>query len=259
MIAAASRRAELVLGFPVDALLGRTLAGLFVAAQAEDVRDSIRRANAGADVVQHDVCILRGGVDTVDVTLNMAPLRVGPRDASSGVSVVIQDISGRKRHESRLRRDAEHDGLTELLNRRRFDAELGHAVRIAKRHGDRDRAVLLLDVDAFKQVNDTCGHGEGDELLRTLAAALRDAVRATDLAFRLGGDEFAVLASHVDRAGAGALAEKVGAAATAALRRWGTGVSVGVVHLADVPDLDAPTVMARADARLYAAKSALPG
>ncbi|MBA3748444.1 MAG: PAS domain S-box protein, partial [Solirubrobacterales bacterium] len=113
----------------------------------------------------------------------------------------IQDITERRRFEIELRHLADHDPLTGLLNRRRFEQELDRHVAEVARYGP-SGALLVLDLDHFKYVNDALGHHAGDELILSVAAILGDSVRESDTLARLGGDEFAVLLPHADRRGA---------------------------------------------------------
>ncbi len=104
----------------------------------------------------------------------------------------LQDISGRKETSERLEYLVDHDFLTGLVNRRRFERELVKEARRGLRYGSTS-AVLLIDLEHFKDVNDALGHRSGDVLLKGVADALRDRMRQTDVLARLGGDEFAVL------------------------------------------------------------------
>jgi diguanylate cyclase (GGDEF)-like protein/PAS domain S-box-containing protein len=107
----------------------------------------------------------------------------------------MQDISARREAESRLQFIAYHDGLTGLPNRGHFLEQLARAIAVSKRHRDRRFAVLFLDFDRFKLINDTLGHRVGDEFLVTVARRLHGNLRPGDLVARLGGDEFAILVS----------------------------------------------------------------
>ncbi len=110
----------------------------------------------------------------------------------SALAKARRDLQGTRAGERRARHSAEHDGLTQLPNRRHFEACLQEALKeqISTRKG---LALFFLDLDDFKQVNDTHGHAAGDRLLRVVAARLNQAVRKEDVVCRLGGDEFACL------------------------------------------------------------------
>jgi len=109
---------------------------------------------------------------------------------------VTQDITARKELEARLSHDASHDALTGLPNRKMFHQRLNQVLAAASRHG-RLAAVLYLDLDGFKQVNDTHGHAVGDLLLQQVAERLRHSVRAEDLVARFSGDEFGIVLESV--------------------------------------------------------------
>src|SRR5262249_49357149 len=111
---------------------------------------------------------------------------------------VIEDISARKQAEEELRRLAHHDSLTELPNRGLFHERLAHALAQARR-SSKLLAVMFLDVDRFKLVNDTFGHAIGDLLLRQVAHRLTGCVRASDTVSRISGDEFGILIADMER------------------------------------------------------------
>jgi diguanylate cyclase (GGDEF)-like protein len=155
-----------------------------------------------------------------------------------------------------LARASRRDALTGLPNRRAFDEELARAVARAPRAGT-PLAVVVLDVDRFKAVNDGHGHATGDAVLREVAARAATAIRDGDFAARIGGEEFALVLHAADLAGALELAERVRAAVAA------TPVLAGEAPLAVTASLGcavlaagetAEALVARADARLYEAK-----
>ena len=139
------------------------------------------------------------------------------------------------------------DDLTGLANRRRFHAELSRNVALARRTG-RPLAVLMLDVDGLKRVNDTRGHHEGDRLICDTGSLVRERLRASDLVARLAGDEFAALLPDTELDEARALAERLSDELGAALA---TTVSVGAAALAGDGD---PLI--EADRMMYEAKRA---
>jgi diguanylate cyclase (GGDEF)-like protein len=144
---------------------------------------------------------------------------------------MTEQLRARKRAYRQL---AELDPLTGIANRRALVLRIEEEIERHRRLGQRF-ALLLLDLDGFKQVNERLGHRGGDEFLRTVAATLRNVVRADDLVARPGGDEFAILVRGFDRRLATALADRV----SAALEEVGAGASVGVaVHPDDGRTLD---------------------
>jgi diguanylate cyclase (GGDEF)-like protein/PAS domain S-box-containing protein len=120
----------------------------------------------------------------------------------------VQDIAERKELEGRLEQLVDHDFLTALFNSRRFEQALAQETKSAARYGG-GGAVLLVDLDHFKEVNDQFGHKAGDDLLKTVAAALRGRMRETDVLARLGGDEFGIILPQVDSQQAELVAEGI--------------------------------------------------
>ena len=154
-------------------------------------------------------------------------------------------------------RVARTDPLTGLVNSRAFYERVAEAVAHSRRHGE-PLALLYVDLDDFKAVNDRFGHARGDELLQEIAAALRATLRASDVAARLGGDEFAMLLTDADRAAVEAIAARLVAAVDAVAARYpGTsvGASVGVAWFA-TPPVDAEAAIHAADQAMYRAKAA---
>jgi diguanylate cyclase (GGDEF)-like protein/PAS domain S-box-containing protein len=174
----------------------------------------------------------------------------------------LQDITERKRFEGQLQHLADHDPITTLFNRRRFEEELGRELAAARRYGT-GGAVIALDLDNFKYVNDTLGHSAGDELIASVAEILSGRLRRTDIVARLGGDEFAVVLPHVDEEEALSVANDLLAAirndavvTTAKGSRRAT-ASIGIALFGSVPDpLTGEELLIEADIAMYDAKEA---
>lgn len=171
---------------------------------------------------------------------------------------VFSDISTIKEAEERLNRLAHHDALTGLPNRLLFTASLEQALARAKRHGQQV-ALLFLDLDRFKLINDTLGHAAGDRLLQTIAERLKASVRDEDLVARLGGDEFTMVLEEISHPeDAAALAQKLIAAVAEPVELEGREVvispSIGI-SLYPRDGTNAGDLAKAADAAMYRAKS----
>jgi diguanylate cyclase (GGDEF)-like protein len=179
--------------------------------------------------------------------------------ADGGWLTTHEDITERARNEERIAFLAQHDLLTGLANRALFSEKLDDAAKRLQRHGT-TFTVLMLDLDKFKNVNDTLGHPAGDQLLIEVARRLKSSLRDTDVLARLGGDEFAIIQENEKNQSEGAIA--------LALRiiglienpfdldgnRVGIGTSIGIAF-APEHGTDGETLMQKADLALYAAKS----
>lgn len=156
---------------------------------------------------------------------------------------------------------ADIDPLLDILNRRGFERELARSLAYVQRYGT-NAALMFIDLDGFKAVNDQHGHAAGDTLLKAVAAGLRANVRASDVVARLGGDEFGVLMWNVDSARAAAKVEDLEAMIAAVRAVHGeaalsVGASAGAVALA--PDTNAAMLIDAADRAMYARKKARRG
>ena len=180
------------------------------------------------------------------------------RGRISNYVAIFSDISILKESEERMAHLAHHDILTNLPNRLRFIANLEQAIEGAKRRKHKV-ALMFLDLDRFKYINDTLGHNVGDELLKTIAVRLKDCVRAEDTVARLGGDEFTVVMTEVLHAeDAGLIADKVvktiGKPVTVDGETITTSVSVGISIFPD-DAADSVELLKAADTAMYHAKT----
>ncbi len=215
-----------------------------------------RRRSMGA--VDRDYRLRRRDGTDVAVDISLAPVRVG---GSRQVIAVIRDISARRDLEERLEHQALHDPLTALANRTLFVDRLTQAMLHARRDR-RQVALVMLDLDHFKSVNDTYGHQAGDLVLQKVAQSLATGLRATDTVARIGGDEFAwVLLGVSGRQAAlvmmAKLLQAVPGRVTAGRRQIEVSVSAGLALFPDDGD-DLDTLIRVADVQLYAAKRRAP-
>jgi diguanylate cyclase (GGDEF)-like protein/PAS domain S-box-containing protein len=242
----------------LGAILGRSADGIASTPPGELLHDD-DRPRAAEELLP----IMRGERDTAAVELRLihahghvvwvnvhVVLVRGADGRALHLLGQLQDITERKRYEQRLRHMADHDPLTGLPNRRSFERALTRHAAGIRRYGA-SGALLVLDIDGFKHVNDTHGHAAGDELIVRCADALRSRLRDTDVLARLGGDEFAVLLPRGSEEEAIAAAE----ALVDVIRATGrVTISVGVAGF-DAITATADEVLVRADRAMYEAKA----
>ncbi|HEX6547700.1 MAG TPA: EAL domain-containing protein [Candidatus Dormibacteraeota bacterium] len=194
-----------------------------------------------------------------NTTLTAVP---GPDGKPAFLIGMVEDFTERKKQEAALSHQALHDALTDLPNRTLLNDRLRQAIRVA--HRERHKlALLVMDLDRFKEVNDTFGHQAGDILLRDVAARLRSGLRGSDTVARLGGDEFAILLGHVETIeGAITTARKLLESLEAPFQIEAEDVQIGAsLGIAVFPDHggDADLLMRHADVAMYVAKRGATG
>ncbi len=263
-----SSSATHLLGVDDDALLGTRATDLVHPDDRERVAREAAELLAAGGRGLIECRLRRRDGRYVDVESNCHDLSADPE--IGGVVVNTRDVTERKQLEAQLHHRAFHDGLTGLANRHLFRDRVAHAVQRSQRH-PAPFAVLFLDLDGFKLVNDTLGHEAGDGLLKVVAQRIRLAIRDHDTACRLGGDEFAVLVEDLtDRSDAARVADRVLAAIRATVDLDGQSVSVdgsigiavaeGVVRIHDgSPGEAADALLRNADIAMYTAKNAGKG
>jgi diguanylate cyclase (GGDEF)-like protein/PAS domain S-box-containing protein len=218
---------------------------------------ALGRGGKGTPAPDHSVLITRTGHE-VAISESAAPI-CDRQGKVIGAVVVFHDVTKERRLRRALSWQASHDALTGLINRREFDNRL-HGALLSAQRGEGAYALLYIDLDQFKVVNDTCGHQAGDRLLRDVTGLLQTRVRATDIIARLGGDEFGVLLEGVSPEQATRIAEGVRQGIRDFRFVWGAttlsvGASIGIVQIrADTENV--ASVMSAADIACYAAKDA---
>ena len=253
----ASPAAERTLGLRPDEITGKSLPELWAGEDGEKLRMFLAEVAASP----------RGTVGPIELRLERGTKRcviesVGSNLSSDpavqGLALNFRDISERKALEEQLRQLAFHDPLTLLANRNLFRDRVQHALTLAQR-GHASVAVMFLDLDNFKNINDSLGHDAGDRLLQAVAQRVVKTTRSTDTVARLGGDEFAVL---VEGIGALQEVERIADALIATLdlpfaldgTEVRVGASIGVAL--STPQAGAETLLSKADIAMYHAKAA---
>ncbi|MDE3011192.1 MAG: EAL domain-containing protein [Pseudomonadota bacterium] len=208
-------------------------------------------------LAEHTVLVSRDEVER-GIEDSAAPIRA-PDGRLLGVVLVFHDVSEQRRLAREVNWRATRDGLTGLLNRSEFDLRLRRA-HAGARDDHQEHALMYIDLDQFKLVNDACGHAAGDQLLREVSALLQSVVRSRDTLARLGGDEFAVIMEHCTVVQARRVAQQLCDRMEQYRflhddRRFRIGASIGLVPL-DARWTGTAEVMQAADAACYAAKDA---
>ncbi|MFY2764439.1 diguanylate cyclase domain-containing protein [Arenimonas sp. MALMAid1274] len=236
-------------------VLGRTVREVRGEAIYSEIKDHVAAALAGQRVTYNGQAEIKGR--SYHYQTSYVP-DLDAEGRSNGFFSFTYDITQLKDAEQRLEQIARFDALTGLANRRYFDERLSATVARAKRQRS-SLALLYLDIDHFKLVNDRRGHASGDEVLREFARRLKACVREGDLAARIGGDEFALLVEGPGSvADAEAIADKLVKTMREPIRIAGTdlpvGTSIGIAF--SLASADADRLLLAADEALYAAKAA---
>src|ERR1700683_2657349 len=263
-VAYLNRIAENLIGWRQEKALGRPVAEVLRivdpvnGATVRDALEIVMREEKTAGVTAHCMhCILvrRDGFK-LGIEITVTPMRDQDGDASGAV-VAFRDVSVARATSLEMSHLAQHDFLTDLPNRMLFNDRLQQAISLAVRQG-KQLAVMFVDLDHFKKINDSLGYGVGDKLLQSVAGRLVTCVRRTDTVSRLGGDEFVVLLSQVEHGEDAAFSARKILRALALPhvidgKSLDVNVSVGVsTYPSDGPD--AESLMNKADTAMYEAK-----
>jgi diguanylate cyclase (GGDEF)-like protein/PAS domain S-box-containing protein len=255
-IEAVNRSAQILFGYSEDEVIGKPIALMIDPASESDADELavgpplVTQAPIGpVESVGH-----RSDGSDIALEVERGALTVGERALTL---TFVRDISERKAYTEALKHQALHDGLTGLANRALFAEHVAQGLALAKRKHEA-RAVLVMDLDGFKRVNDRLGHDQGDSLLKQLASRLVAALRETDTIARLGGDEFAILPGEpTDLPAAAALVWRLQQTCASGFELDGEVVHVTPsIGIAIYPEhgRTAPELLRRADVAMYNAK-----
>ena len=255
--------AERMTGWPNAQAKGHSIEQVFHIVHEETrvlkenpVQFCLRRGEV-AGLANHTLLVSRTG-EEFGIQDSASPIRSDDGDVL-GVVLVFHDVTEQRRLSGEMTYRATHDMLTDLVNRAEFESRL--CVAFKKSHEDRsEHALLFIDLDQFKLINDACGHSAGDAFLQQVSQLISQSVRAHDTVARLGGDEFAVILSHCPTGKAQRVAQKICDRIDSFRfaydqRRFRTGASIGLVPV-DSRWGTAAAIIQAADTACYAAKDA---
>ena len=253
---------EKLTGWPVREARGRSIGEVFKVVDAttrESIPDPMhpsRKQHQPGHLPGCCILIRRDG-EEIFIEDSTAPIS-GPGGKVTGAVIVFRDVSAARKLAEETMHASQHDFLTGLPNRLLLEDRLGQAIALAERHSG-EVAVLYVDLDRFKGVNDSLGHVVGDKLLQSIAERLKAEVRTPDTVSRQGGDEFVVVLQEVkSREDVEVVARRIlsaiGAEHAIGQHQLKLTASIGVGRYPE-DGLDAETLMKRADAALYEAKA----
>ncbi len=259
-IAFLNRMAEQMTGWPQAEAIGQPFASVFRLVD-DGTRETLRnpmdvaiQENRSVTLTPNSTLIRRDGFEMA-IEDTAAPIR-DRGGKVSGAVIVFHDVSAARSMALKMAHLAQHDALTDLPNRLLLNDRLTQAITLARRHR-KQLAVLFMDVDNFKNINDSLGHMIGDKLLQSVAQRLTTCVRSSDTVSRQGGDEFVVLLADTDQAAVGYSASKMLLAMAQKHSIDGhelnISLSIGISVFAGDGE-DAETLLKNADAAMYHAK-----
>ena len=254
--------AEALTGMRREDAIGQAFGAMFGFVDEHDRRalaDPVQQClttGSRVNLGRRSILISRATGSELGIESTASPIR-GPEGDLSGVAVMLHDVSELRGLTQQMSYQASHDALTGLVNRREFERRVTEALEIA-RAGRQGHVMCYLDLDRFKAVNDTSGHLAGDNMLREVAALIREAVRDSDTVARLGGDEFGVLLVGCPLDKARQIADDILRAIGEYRFVWkdrifSVGVSIGLVELTGESN-SLEEIMSAADSACYVAK-----
>jgi diguanylate cyclase (GGDEF)-like protein/PAS domain S-box-containing protein len=246
---------ERLFDYKVDELRGRCLKDIIAPPGMQEESLQVFDHCMSKSLVHVETSRQRRNGDILQVSILGYPITIDGEQI--GVYAIYRDITERKRVVEEIAHQATHDELTDLVNRREFERCATALVNRAAA-ADKGNALLYIDLDQFKVVNDSCGHSAGDRLLKDIGRLLRESVRTTDTIARLGGDEFAILLQNCPPAVAERIAQRIVHQVADYHFHWNdksfhVGASIGLV-IVDDSIRDFSSLMTAADTACYTAK-----
>lgn len=253
--------ASLMTGYPADRAIGVLFGDVFkpineITRKSERIPLGDVLSSQEPKELEKDLLIINSGGKEYGIEGSLSPM-FDDKGKVTGAVLVFRDVTEARKLAKRLSFQANHDKLTGLFNRYEFERRVSRAIEGSKSDG-RNHALLYIDLDQFKVVNDTCGHYAGDELLCQVSDLIQSKLRTSDTLSRLGGDEFAVLLEYCTIANAEAVANKILEAIKKFQFVWQDkkftiGSSIGVVEVS-ANSKDCESVLKLADTSCYVAK-----
>ena len=252
-ISSANPAFQRLFGYSVDELLGGSLAPLIVTEDRPLVSEQLRLVLSGKSR-DFEVSLVNHEKEQVPVSITALPMVIGGEVV--GIYGIVKDITERKQAEEALEHQALHDALTGLPNRTLLNDRLAQVMLNHKR-GQRGLVLMVMDLDRFKDVNDTLGHQCGDDLLKQVSTRLQTMLRASDTIARLGGDEFAIVLPNVRVQGGVNVAQKILRVLEDPFTIGGQEITIAAsLGISTCPEngTDPATLLRYADVAMYVAK-----
>jgi diguanylate cyclase (GGDEF)-like protein/PAS domain S-box-containing protein len=251
----ANERLAEILAMPLDEVYALARQRMVAGEDLEDIVGRLFHPAPGERRERYDVHYDRPNGDPRVLSVSASALRADDGSVLGSLAMV-SDVTDQRSAETRLRHQALHDPLTDLPNRLLFTDRLSTAKARHERSGGRGTAVVFLDLDDFKEVNDTYGHVIGDSVLAAVAGRLEDALRDTDTVARIGGDEFAVICEDADAVVATEVAARIQAALETPIEADGHAFRIKAsAGVALSPPEDVADLLRLADRAMYRAKT----
>ena len=253
--------AERLFGYAAVKVVGQPVSMLFAPSEANELQLLLQRCGRGEHIESHETQCIRQDGQPICVSLVFSPVK-NKAGSIVGIATIARDITKRKQAEDRLHHLAFHDGLTGLPNRFLLRERISQALVQARRH-EHQVALLFIDLNCFKEINDSLGHQIGDRLLQLTANRLRGSLREGDTVARLGGDEFVVCLSGLTESDdatliAGKIYDTLRESFRIGSHKLNISGSIGMsIYPRDGKDME--TLMHAADSRMFHTKKKVRG